>query len=70
MTTIHLVVLAGFVAVLALALTSRSRPRRGAPPVAVPNLRTLRSAWTQVNEISLTPGGALFCSRRPIADRC
>lgn len=44
MTTVHRVVLAGFVAVLALALTSRSRPRRGAPPVAVPNLRFLRSA--------------------------
>lgn len=62
MTTVHLVVLAGFVAVLALALTSRSRPRRGAPPVAVPNLRFLRSAWAQVNEISPTP--AEPCSAR------
>jgi hypothetical protein len=64
MTTVHLIVLAGFVAVLALALTSRSRPRRGAPPVAVPNLRILRSAWAQLNEISLLVGKSPQAARQ------
>jgi hypothetical protein len=70
MTTVHLVVLAGFVAVLALALTSRSRPRRGAPSSrrSEPSDPPVRLGSSQRDQPD--PGGALFCSRRPIADRC